>query len=143
MGFMTFDPPSPEDAPTIMPLPFDPLNYDDSLVRFKVLYRESEDWKESFFYLSPDREVVIGRSPKCDVVIDYLYLARRQMLFRMVGDDLYIRDLGPTNPTYINGEALYGERKLTGTERLNVHNLELRIIRLAPVLSLDDKEAVF
>ncbi|MCR5138406.1 MAG: FHA domain-containing protein [Oscillospiraceae bacterium] len=80
------------------------------LVRFKLEYRDSGIWKETHFYITPDKDVVIGRSPECDVIFQYPFLSRKHMLLSIEGDDLFIKDLDSTNGTRINGELLFGVR---------------------------------
>jgi len=59
------------------------------------------------FALPASGEVVIGRAPECQVVIDHRKLSRRHAVLR-VGPPPTVQDLGSTNGTRVARELLHG-----------------------------------
>jgi pSer/pThr/pTyr-binding forkhead associated (FHA) protein/ABC-type multidrug transport system ATPase subunit len=49
------------------------------------------------------RQVVIGRSPQCDIVLDGSAVSRMHARVQQIGDDFGLEDLGSLNGTYLNG----------------------------------------
>jgi RsiW-degrading membrane proteinase PrsW (M82 family) len=84
---------------------------------------------ESQYSLFPDREVVIGRDPSCDVVLDalaYRMVSRRHAAVRPVssfpeaGNSWLICDLNSANGTYLNGQRLEGCQQLMAGDRISL-----------------------
>ncbi|MFI5274009.1 MAG: FHA domain-containing protein [Ktedonobacterales bacterium] len=73
-----------------------------------------------------DRDVAIGRSPSCDIVLDGDELAsRRHGLIRAKGDGYTLVDLGSSNGTYVNGYEIHGETRLQDGDRIAIGSHEL------------------
>lgn len=51
-------------------------------------------------------EVVVGRSPDCDLWIEDGAISRKHFRVRVIDNRAEIEDLGSTNGTYVNGEAV-------------------------------------
>jgi FhaA, N-terminal domain/FHA domain len=66
-----------------------------------------------------DRPVVLGRMPDCDVVLADPNVSRRHAELRRVGDTVVVTDLGSTNGTRVNGEAVR-ERALASGDEITV-----------------------
>ncbi|HEY5937315.1 MAG TPA: sigma 54-interacting transcriptional regulator, partial [Kofleriaceae bacterium] len=47
--------------------------------------------------------ILVGRSAECDVIVDSKKISRRHCCLALVRDELFVRDLGSTNGTTING----------------------------------------
>ena len=60
--------------------------------------------------------IVVGRHSTCDLCIDHPAVSGRHMLFRTVGQTVYVEDLASTNGTKVNGHA---------TQHQVVHHLDL------------------
>lgn len=58
--------------------------------------------------------VVVGRAPGADIVIGASYVSGRHARFQLMGQNLFIEDLGSKNGTSINGNFI--------TEPTAVHN---------------------
>jgi len=54
--------------------------------------------------LADGEEIIIGRSPECDLVIDSESVSARHFMVMRKGEDCYILDLGSLNGTYIGGD---------------------------------------
>ncbi len=65
-------------------------------------------------------EVVIGRSPECDVVIPDRQVSRRHARLIRRGDAYFIQDLGSKNGTHVNGVAVQGIYRLQDGDVIQV-----------------------
>lgn len=67
-------------------------------------------------------KIIIGRSTKCDIVIDDMLVSREHAEIQQIKDDYYIKDLGSRNGTFVNDKKVPNGKylKLTqnGTIRL-------------------------
>ncbi len=70
--------------------------------------------------LVPEREVVIGRSRGCELMLQAGQASRRHAAVRFEGDHFRVRDLGSTNGTFVNGESLASERVLQPGDRIEI-----------------------
>src|SRR6266568_200182 len=76
------------------------------------------------------RQVVLGRDPACDVVLDDNLVSRRHAQLEV--DDsgrMVLRDLGSRNGTFVNGQRIEGAVVLGGNERIGIGDAQ---ISLAP-----------
>lgn len=73
------------------------------------------------FPLPDSKEIVVGRSSELDMVLVEDMVSRRHAKISVVGDQIFIQDLGSTNGTFVNGEKVKrtrlqeGDRILIGT----------------------------
>jgi putative ABC transport system ATP-binding protein len=76
--------------------------------------------------LSPLQETVIGRDPRCQIVLDSHFgqVSRRHASIRIRQDDPVatweLCDLNSSNGTYLNGRALAGCQQLQGGDRIQL-----------------------
>jgi hypothetical protein len=75
-----------------------------------------------------DEDVVFGRAPGCDVVLDGDETAsgRHARVFHRTGYVL-IEDLGSTNGTFVNGERVAGDRPLTVGDKVGIGATQLEL----------------
>jgi hypothetical protein len=74
-----------------------------------------------------DDDVTFGRSPECDVVLenDPYASSRHATVFARDGAR-YVRDLGSTNGTHVDGHQIVAEHRLRAGDELRVGETELR-----------------
>ncbi len=114
--------PLPDAAPDAAP---DPLPAAEPKSRLLIRKAASEGEPEREEVLG-DRDVAIGRSPSCDVVLEGDELAsRRHALIRARGGRYTLVDLGSSNGTYVNGYEIRGESELHDGDRIAVGSHEL------------------
>ena len=66
------------------------------------------------------RDVVIGRAPDCDLPVESARASRRHAEVRRRGDRFWVRDLGSTNGTLVNGSRISGEHALQPGDRIEI-----------------------
>jgi len=84
----------------------------------------SEEIKGKSFLLEQD-EVVIGRRKECGIALDYTSVSGRHCSIRREGPRCFVRDLGSTNGTRLNGRDVNVEQRLRPKDLLQVGTLEL------------------
>jgi pSer/pThr/pTyr-binding forkhead associated (FHA) protein len=68
---------------------------------------------------------VIGRRSDCDIVLPSNTVSRRHAQIRKEGDRALLSDLGSTNGTLLNGEAVIGEEPLGDRDEIVVGTFKL------------------
>ena len=71
-------------------------------------------------YELSDEPVIIGRREDCAVCLPGNTISRRHSQLRHHDSQYYITDLGSTNGTLLNGEALVGEEQLHDRDEIGV-----------------------
>ena len=70
--------------------------------------------------LDPGREVVIGRSRGCELMLQAGQASRRHAAVRFEDGRFRVRDLGSTHGTFVNGESLASEHVLQPGDRIEI-----------------------
>jgi hypothetical protein len=98
-----------------------PDSNDDPRPRWQLL------WRGNTIELPRQGALVVGRSPRCDVVIAHTQVSRTHCRLHVVGGAVTVEDLASANGLYVNGERVVavraladGDRLLLGTEELVV-----------------------
>ena len=71
--------------------------------------------------------VIVGRSAGCDIVIGAGYVSGRHARFSLMGNDLFIEDLGSTNGTAVNGKIIEGPYNLRDKDTVSVGDVDIRV----------------
>lgn len=71
--------------------------------------------------------VIIGRSPGSDIVIGAEYISGRHARFTIMGQNLFIEDLGSTNGTAVNGQRITEPTVLKSGDVVNVGDVAIRV----------------
>jgi pSer/pThr/pTyr-binding forkhead associated (FHA) protein len=88
------------------------------------------------------RDIAIGRSPTCDVMLeDDQLVSRRHALLRYNGSEYTIVDLGSSNGTFLNEEEIHEETALRDGDLVGIGEYEILYSKSVPV-SPDDSQAV-
>jgi pSer/pThr/pTyr-binding forkhead associated (FHA) protein len=72
-----------------------------------------------------DGEVVIGRSSYCSLVLDHDSLSRIHASLRIVGDGVELSDLGSSNGTLVNGQAINGPTRVTPADEIRLGKVKI------------------
>lgn len=76
----------------------------------------------------------IGRAPDCEVILDDdALVSRHHAEVSVSGSEAVLRDLGSSNGTRVNGEAIGGPRVLEDGDRIGIGGLELTFFADIPV----------
>lgn len=70
-------------------------------------------------------EVVIGRSPDCQVTIEDPLVSRHHARIRIQGDDVVVADLGSRNGVRVNGRPIDAETALQDGDRIRLGTQDL------------------
>lgn len=71
--------------------------------------------------------VIVGRSPGADIVIGAGYVSGRHARFTLMGQNLFIEDLGSTNGTAVNGHPIVEPTALKNNDVVNVGDVAIRV----------------
>lgn len=71
--------------------------------------------------------VVVGRSPNADIVVAAGYVSARHARFTLMGQNLFVEDLGSTNGTAVDGELILEPTALNDNDLVNVGDVSIRV----------------
>lgn len=71
--------------------------------------------------------VIVGRSPGADIVIGAGYVSGRHARFQLMGQNLFVEDLGSTNGTAVNGQIITAPTALRNKDVVNVGDVAIRV----------------
>lgn len=72
-------------------------------------------------------QYVIGRGSECQLRPNSEWVSRQHCMVRVSEKNAFIRDLGSTNGTLVNGARLIGERRLEDGDRVQVGPLVFEV----------------
>jgi len=79
-------------------------------------------------YLKNDR-TTLGRRPYNDIVFDNLVVSGEHCVFELKGiADVYLRDLGSTNGTYLNGHMVKARELLHDNDIINIGHFKIQFV---------------
>jgi pSer/pThr/pTyr-binding forkhead associated (FHA) protein len=93
----------------------------------KICLKVAEGVRKGLIIPLDDAEFVIGRDPSCHLRPSSIGVSRRHCLFRLDGDRLFIRDLGSSNGTYVNGHPIHDELELHADDAIQVGPLRFLV----------------
>ena len=73
--------------------------------------------------------VIVGRSPSADIVIGASYVSARHARFSLMGQSLFVEDLGSTNGTTVNGQSITDPVALNDGDEVMVGDVSIRVRR--------------
>lgn len=71
--------------------------------------------------------VIVGRNPGSDIVIGAGYVSGRHARFTLMGQNLFVEDLGSTNGTAVDGRIIHEPTALKNNDVVNVGDVAIRI----------------
>lgn len=71
--------------------------------------------------------VIVGRNPGADIVIGAGYVSGRHARFGLMGQNLFVEDLGSTNGTAVNGQFINEPTALRNGDTVNVGDVAIRV----------------
>lgn len=71
--------------------------------------------------------VIVGRSPGADIVIGAGYVSARHARFTLMGQNLFVEDLGSTNGTSVNGQRIAGPTALKSKDTVTIGDVDIRV----------------
>ena len=73
--------------------------------------------------------VIVGRSPNADIVIAAGYVSARHARFTLMGQNLFVEDLGSTNGTTVNGQRISDPVALSENDVVTIGDVSIRVRR--------------
>ena len=73
--------------------------------------------------------VIVGRSPSADIVIGAGYVSARHARFSLMGQNLFVEDLGSTNGTTVNGQPISDPIALNENDVVTIGDVSIRVRR--------------
>lgn len=71
--------------------------------------------------------VIVGRSPGADIVIGAGYVSARHARFTLMGQNLFVEDLGSTNGTAVNGQRISEPVALKSKDVVTIGDVSIRV----------------
>ena len=71
--------------------------------------------------------VIVGRAPGADIVVGASYVSGRHARFSLMGQNLFVEDLGSTNGTAVNGQRVVEPVALHTNDIVNVGDVAIRV----------------
>ena len=71
--------------------------------------------------------VIIGRAPGADIVVAAGYVSGRHARFQLMGQNLFVEDLGSTNGTYVNGRLVAEPAALRNKDVVTIGDVAIRV----------------
>lgn len=73
--------------------------------------------------------VIVGRSPGADIVVGAGYVSARHARFSLMGQNLFVEDLGSTNGTMVNGQYIQAPTALNSNDTVTIGDVVIRVRR--------------
>ena len=71
--------------------------------------------------------VIVGRNPGADIVIGASYVSGRHARFTLMGQNLFVEDLGSTNGTSVNGNRIAAPTALRNKDIVTIGDVAIRV----------------
>lgn len=71
--------------------------------------------------------IIVGRSPGADIVVGAGYVSGRHARFQLMGQNLFVEDLGSTNGTFVNGAPVLEPTALRSNDVVNIGDVAIRV----------------
>lgn len=71
--------------------------------------------------------VIVGRSPDVDIVIAAGYVSGRHARFSLMGQNLFVEDLGSTNGTLVNNQQITAPTALRNKDVVTIADVAIRV----------------
>lgn len=77
--------------------------------------------------IEPDHpELILGRSPGCQIVIDSKNISRKHCKLKQDIDGIWIEDLASKNGVFINGKQIIASTLLSDSDEIQIGDIRLR-----------------
>lgn len=71
--------------------------------------------------------VVVGRAPGADIVIGTGFVSGRHARFQLMGQNLFVEDLGSRNGTIVNGNPISDPIALRNKDVVTIGDVSMRV----------------
>lgn len=77
-------------------------------------------------------EFIFGRGPECHIWPNSDWVSRQHCILRVTDNGVFLRDLGSTNGTLVNGVRVVGEQVLKSEDQIQVGPLVFKVVLKLP-----------
>ncbi len=102
-----------------------------------VLTLDGPEGRHRFALVGDD--IIIGRSPQCDIAIGHKSVSRRHIKLSLVKGQMAVEDLGSQNGTRLNGHVIDGETPFQFGDEIQVSDFTLKITQMQNASSVQDQ----
>jgi hypothetical protein len=85
--------------------------------------------------LDGQRGIVLGRAPTCDLPVESARASRSHAAVHGDGERFWIRDLGSTNGTFVNGHRITGKYRLSPGDRIGIGDATVTYCHVEPAMA--------
>ena len=71
--------------------------------------------------------IAVGRNPGADIVIGAGYVSGRHARFQLMGQNLFVEDLGSKNGTAVNGRPVHDPVALRNKDLVTIGDVDIRV----------------
>lgn len=71
--------------------------------------------------------IIVGRNPGADIVVGAGYVSGRHARFTLMGQNLFVEDLGSTNGTTVNNQPIHEPIALQDNDVVTVGDVSMRV----------------
>lgn len=71
--------------------------------------------------------IIVGRNPGADIVVGAGYVSGRHARFTLMGQNLFVEDLGSTNGTAVNGQRISSPTALRDKDVVTIGDVAIRV----------------
>ena len=71
--------------------------------------------------------VIVGRNPGADIVIGAGYVSGRHARFTLMGQNLFVEDLGSTNGTFVNNKSIGEPTALRNNDVVTIGDVAIKV----------------
>lgn len=95
-------------------------------IKFTIITVEENSEITSFtkYFISDNKEVIIGASADCDLCIEENYVSRKHAVITKRDNGFYLKDTS-ANGTFLNGKRLLGDMKLNCFDEIYIMGIKL------------------
>lgn len=86
----------------------------------------SIDKKKNVAFIPRNATITVGRGSNNDMILDDITVSRNHLMVISEDDSVFLKDLEPTNPTYLNGSKIETRTKVNTGDIIKIGDTTLK-----------------